>query len=69
VHRPLTQGWHQAQSVLSYHVCGSTSSGQEGLCIVEEPRTGGETNTTPNHRLQPTASRCDVKVVSKEWSC
>ena len=54
--RPLTKGWHQEQPVPSYHACGSTASGQEGLCIVEEPRTGGETNPTPNKRLQPTAS-------------
>ena len=27
------------------------------------------TESAPNNALQLTASRCDVKVVSKEWSC
>ncbi len=53
MHRLLTKG-HQDQPVPSHHVYGSTPPEQEGLGRVGAPRTGCETNTTPNHRLHLT---------------
>jgi hypothetical protein len=56
VRRPLAPGSQQDQPVSLHHVCGSTLPGQEGLCIIGEPRTGGETNTPPNIAVEPTPS-------------